>query len=52
MYAITSTMMPAKPIITDCMVGSGSELAAVLEYGSNNGMGDAQRIQIPKTVVT
>jgi hypothetical protein len=52
MYAITSIMMPAKPIIADCTVGSGSELAAVLEYGSNKGMGAAQSVTIPKIAVT
>lgn len=52
MYAITSTMNPAKAIITESMVGSGSELAATLERGSNKGMLAEHSIAIPKIVVT
>ncbi|MFW9926925.1 MAG: hypothetical protein ACFFDM_09175 [Candidatus Thorarchaeota archaeon] len=52
MYEITSTIMPAKAIIAESMGGSGSELAAVREYGSIKGMTDAPSIQKPKIAVT
>ena len=52
MYASTSEMMPAKPIMAVITIGSGSELAAVRDCGSNSGMGDVQSRPPPKIKAT
>jgi hypothetical protein len=52
MYAITSTMMPARAIIAESMGGSGSGLAAVTVRGSMKGITAEPSIQIPKIAVT
>ena len=52
MYAITSTMMPARAIIAERTGGSGSGLAAVAVRGSIKGITDEPSIQIPKIAVT
>jgi len=52
MYAITSTMMPAKAITAESMGGSGSALPTKAARGSMKGITAEPSIQIPKIVVT
>ncbi|MCK5238978.1 MAG: hypothetical protein KAR33_05475 [Candidatus Thorarchaeota archaeon] len=51
MIAITSTMRPARAMITESIIGFGNALPTKLARGSNNGMEDAQIKPIPKISV-
>jgi len=48
--AINSTMRPARAMIPESMIGSGSALPTKAVRGSNKGMPAAQIIPIPKMI--